>query len=471
MGYNEFYDNIDSITEKVSNLVNENKDIMIVSNASCDGIVSASVLIGSIWKSGGKATSRFVNEFTQEYFDQLRNENHEFYFFTDIGTGLSEFFNKLFYKDWTILDHKKLSPTEITTDDNNAILNPWKYDIDGGKEITSGGISYLLAKKLDRSYSYLSPLAIVSALGENQDVGDKRSLVGLNREILKDSKKYGMVQTDIDLLLSFNEFLPIHEAIANTFIPYLHGLTSNVNKCLDILNNSNITLKKDGKWRTISDTTQEEKFLIIDTIKNYLSSQINSNIEEIENMLIGYNYILPTEEYGSYLYDARRFSDLLSTCTYNCKFGLGVTICLGERSESLHEAEKVVQEFKDSSQKLISKILKEKWRVSDKGTYVLINVDGTAETSHIGYLSRLITSHYLIHNKTTIMKISMDENYSKYFLTTSLLLNLDVEGLVKELSDSIDGITVIFKNGDAEITINTLLEDSLISSILKQIKI
>jgi RecJ-like exonuclease len=186
MGYSEFHDNVNSISEKTKNLVDDRKDILIVSNPSCDGIISASLLIKAIWKLGGKGTARFLTRFDEEIFTDLKKEGHDFYFFTDMGSGLSELFNRLFTKNWATLDHKKISITEIAIDDNNAILNPWKYDIDGDTEISSGGISYLLVKNIDKRFSDLSPLAVVSALGEYQDIGDKRSLVGLNNEILQD---------------------------------------------------------------------------------------------------------------------------------------------------------------------------------------------------------------------------------------------------------------------------------------------
>jgi len=158
MGYKQFYENLNLASEKVKNLINERKDTFIVSNSSCDGIISAGLLVSAIWKMGGKATARFMNSVSQESLANLKNENHEFYFFTEIGTGLTESFNKLFSNDWIVLDHRKLSFSEMVTDDNSAILNPWKFDIDGNKEISSGGISYLLAKTLDKSFTDLSPL-------------------------------------------------------------------------------------------------------------------------------------------------------------------------------------------------------------------------------------------------------------------------------------------------------------------------
>jgi single-stranded-DNA-specific exonuclease len=470
MGYSEFHDNVNSICEKIKNLVDDRKDILIVSSTSSDGIISASLLIRAIWKLGGKGTARFLNTFDAEIYADLKKEDHDFYFFSDNSSGLSELFNKLFLKNWIILDHKKISPNEIAIDDNNAILNPWKYDIDGDKEITSGGISYLLAKNIDKSFSDLSPLAIVSALGEYQDVGDKRSLIGLNNEILEDSKKRGLIQTDIDLLLSFNEFLPIHESIANTYVPYLYGLTSNSDKCLDLLKKTNITLKKDGRLKTICDINQEEKFLILETIKSHLSSQIDSNINNLENILIGYTYILPAEEHGSHLYDGRRFSELLNSCALSNKTGLGIGICLGDRSSLLEEAEKDAQEFNNSSQKLISKILKEKWRIFDKGSCIFINADGIVEPEYVGYLSKLLGSYYQFMNKVIIMKTVIDENYSKYFFSSLLKGTIDVPQLTKELSNSVNGITMTFNNAEGQIVIPPAQEDSLISTIQNQIK-
>ncbi|HET8848037.1 MAG TPA: hypothetical protein VFM20_04520, partial [Nitrososphaeraceae archaeon] len=311
---------------------------------------------------------------------------------------------------------------------------------------------------------------IVSALGEYQDVGDKRSLIGLNNEILEDSKKDGLIQTDIDLLLSFNEFLPIHESIANTYSPYLYGLTSNSDKCLDLLKKTNITLKKDGRLKTICDINQEEKFLILETIKDHLSSQINSNIDNLENILIGQTYVLPFEEHGSHLYDARRFSELLNSCALSNKTGLGMSICLGDRSSSLDEAEKDTNEFNNNSQRLISKILKEKWRIFDKGLCIFINADGIVEPDYIGYLSKLLGSHYQFMNKVIIMKTAIDENYSKYFFSSLLSGTIDVQQMTKELSKSVSGITMTFNNTEGQIVIPPAQEDSLISIIQNQIK-
>jgi len=469
MGYKLFYENLNLASEKIKNLIAERKDTFIVSNSSCDGIIAAGLLVSAIWKMGGKATARFVNSISQESLANLKNENHEFYFFTELGTGSSESLNKLFSNDWIVLDHSKLSFSEVVTDDNSAILNPWKFDIDGNKEISSGGISYLLAKRLDKAFTDLSPLPIVSALGEYQDIGDKRSLIGLNNEILQDSIKNASMQSEIDLLFSFKESLPIHESIANTFFPYLHGLTSNSDKCLELLKSAGIDLKKDGRWKTIADLSQEEKFLIIESIKNFYNSQKSSNTENLEKLLIGYTYVISSEEQGCHLYDARKFSELLNGCALRMKSAIGLGICLGERAGYLKQAERDVVEFNERSQKIISKILKEKWRLSDKGPYVLINANGILEPDYDGRLFRLLGSHYQFLDKLIVMKISIDENYSKFFLSSGYESFAHIEQIVKE-SSNIGRVLETISNVYAQIKIPPAQEDSFMSIILKVMK-
>jgi RecJ-like exonuclease len=190
----------------------------------------------------------------------------------------------------------------------------------------------------------------------------------------------------------------------------------------------------------------------------------------LENILIGYTYVLPAEEHGSHLYDARRFSELLSSCALGNKTGLGMSICLGDRSSSLEEAEKDVQEFNYRSQKLVTRLLKEKWRILEKGLCLFINAEGIVEPDYMGHLSRLLGSHYQFMNKVIIMKTTIDENYSKYFFSSLLKGVIDVKEMTKELSESVNGITVTFNNAEGHIVLPSGQEDSLMTIIKKQIK-
>ena len=104
------------------------------------------------------------------------------------------------------------------------------------------------------------------------------------------------------------------------------------------------------------------------------------------------------------------------------------------------------------------------------GHCLFINADGIIEPDYVGYLSMLLSSHYQFMNKVIIMKTAIDENYSKYFFSSLLKGSIDVEQMSKELSDSVDGISVRFNNVDAHIIISPAQENSMMSIILKQIK-
>ena len=59
--------------------------------------------------------------------------------------------------------------------DNQNVINSWKYGIDGGLDICAGGMAYLASEALDERNSELSAIAIVSALGDRQDQGERKS--------------------------------------------------------------------------------------------------------------------------------------------------------------------------------------------------------------------------------------------------------------------------------------------------------
>ena len=86
--------------------------------------------------------------------------------------------------------------------DNQNVINAWKYGIDGGVEICAGGMAYLAAIALNEKNSDLSSIAIVSALGDRQDQGERKSFTGKNFEIAEYAKSLGLVEIDLDFIIS-----------------------------------------------------------------------------------------------------------------------------------------------------------------------------------------------------------------------------------------------------------------------------
>ena len=83
--------------------------------------------------------------------------------------------------------------------------------MDGGVEICAGGMAYLAARSLGDENEDLSQVAVVSALGDRQDQGERKSFTGKNLEIAETAKKMGLVNIDLDLLIPKNGYLINYE--------------------------------------------------------------------------------------------------------------------------------------------------------------------------------------------------------------------------------------------------------------------
>ena len=112
-----------------------------------------------------------------------------------MGGGFGEQLDQNLGDNWVVLDHHQISEKEK---DNPRVINAWKFGIDGGLEICAGGMAYLAAMALDNKNSDLSALAVVAALGDRQDQGERKSFTGKNYEIASTAKDLGLLDIDLD---------------------------------------------------------------------------------------------------------------------------------------------------------------------------------------------------------------------------------------------------------------------------------
>src|SRR5919199_4683633 len=265
MGVNELHQGIKVFSEKISAVVENDEEISIISHLDTDGIASGSIICTLLARLGAKWTVRAVSDLNSHVIAQMKSDGHDFYIISDLGAAMAkELFDSLNNK-WIIIDHHQIPQEEMTSDYNEQILNAWKYGIDGDTEISSGGIAYMIANAIDSKNKDLSATAIISAIGDRQDQGDKKSLIGINSEILKTAHTSGLISVDLDLMFTGRETRPLHEALAYTLFPYINGLTWNTENCYSIFKNAGVMMKdNDERWRTLSEISQEEKSIILD---------------------------------------------------------------------------------------------------------------------------------------------------------------------------------------------------------------
>jgi single-stranded-DNA-specific exonuclease len=441
MSDKEIYQALKAFCDKIESMVENEKEISIISHLDADGIASGSIISSALARLGAKCAVRTVSDMTLNVIDQMRSENHDFYIITDLGAGMVNEFNQALDNRWTIIDHHQIPEQDMSIDDNDQILNAWKYGIDGGKEISAGGMAYMVATTLDRKNKNLSPIAIVSALADRQDQGDKQSLFGLNSEIVKTAQSLRLISMDLDLMLTGRETRPIHESLAYTAFPYIEGLTWATESCYTLIKNAGIKLSKNGRWRVLSEISQDEKNIILNAIAEYVANfSKNKEVNMIDN-LIGHTYTLINEDQGSLLRDAREFSTMLNACGRVRKAGVGIGICMGDRNDLLNEGEKIVIKYRTTLRNYISSIFAEKWRMIDNGKSVFINGEGLLAEDMLGAISSLLSGSPTLGGRLVFVRTLTNDGFYKFSARKSLRSTSmsDLGLIMRYCSESVGG--------------------------------
>ncbi len=267
--------------EKVRSTVEGGNEIAIITHLDADGITSGSIMAMALRRMGARFSLRTVSDLNSSVVEKMKADGRDFYVITDLGGGWASHLRKALGDKWVIIDHHEITEEEILTDDGGQILNPWKFGIDGGREVSAGGMAYMVASALDFKNRDLSAIAVVSAVADRQDQGDKKSFFGLNAEILKTAQSLGLVSVDLDIILTGRETRPVHEALAYSLFHYIDGLTWNTEACYILLKNAGIKLKDDSsRWRVLAEFSQEEKSTIVESVAKF----VNSSDKRVSNI-------------------------------------------------------------------------------------------------------------------------------------------------------------------------------------------
>lgn len=394
--------------DKISDCIKSQKSISVTTHIDCDGLTSGSIITKALIRAGAKCTLRTSKEFSQNVIDSLKQDSRDFHIVTDLGGGFANNLDQAMGEDWMVLDHHQISETDH---ENPRVINAWKYGIDGGTEICAGGMAYLAAMSLDDKNSDLSAVAVVAALGDRQDQGERKSFTGKNFEIANTAKELGLLDIDLDLLLVGRETRPLPDALAFTSQPFIEGLTWNRDTCLSLLNSSGIQLKDGGRWRVPAELNEDEKRKIIQEITKFTSGK---NATDIMSELIGYTYTFPREDRRSFLRDGREFSTMLNSCGRISKSGVGIAICMGDRNKILREGETILSEYRKLIREYMNVLTNERWRISESETCVMVNGEGIVPETMTGTISSLIAGSPHNSGKIIILRTKGEENTIKF---------------------------------------------------------
>ena len=422
--------------DKVSDCIKSQKSISVTTHIDCDGLTSGSIITKALIRAGAKCTLRTSKEFSKNVAESFKTDSRDFHIVTDLGGGFGQEMNQNLGEDWIILDHHQIPDTEM---DNPNVINAWKYGIDGGVEICAGGMAYLAATALDEKNSDLSSIAVVSALGDRQDQGERKSFTGKNFEIAETAKNLGLVEIDLDLLLVGRETRPLPDALAFTSQPFIEGLTWNRDACLSVLNSSGIELKEGGRWRVPAELNEDEKRMVIESITKFTSGK---NATEIMSELIGYTYTFPREDKRSFLRDGREFSTMLNSCGRISRSGVGMAVCMGDRNKILREGETILTDYRKMIREYMNILSNERWRISESETCVMVNGEDIVPETMTGTISSLIAGSPKNSGKIVILRTKAEENTIKFSSRKSFgcKSEINLSDLMRAGAEKFDGV-------------------------------
>jgi RecJ-like exonuclease len=422
--------------DKISDCIKSKKSISVTTHIDCDGLTSGSIITKALIRAGAKCTVRTSKEFSKNIVESFKTDSRDFHIVTDLGGGFAKELDNALTDNWIILDHHQIPDEEI---DNQNVINSWKYGIDGGVDICAGGMAYLASMTLDEKNSDLSAIAVVSALGDRQDQGERKSFTGKNFEIANTAKELGLVDIDLDLLLVGRETRPLSDALAFTSQPFIEGLTWNRDACYSLLTSSGIKLKEEGRWRVPAELNEDEKRQVIESITKFASGK---NSTEIMTELIGYTYTFPREDNRGFLRDGREFSTMLNSCGRINRSGVGMAVCMGDRNKILREAETILIDYRKMIREYMNILSNERWRISESETCVMVNGEDIVPETMTGTISSLIAGSPKNSGKIVILRTKGEENTIKFSSRKSFSCKSDINlsELMRTGAKKFDGI-------------------------------
>jgi len=436
---NLFFKKVDQTAGAIMDFINEGKNFKVLAHHDADGISSASILISILTYFKARFHARIIMQLNEKSILDMFPSKSDVLVFLDFGSGYREMIrNAVSGNDVIIIDHHEVSGTS-RENEKLIELNPHLFNLNGSYEISSAGLSFLVAEKIiPESSLNLSVLAIVGAIGDRQDRGEMRSLTGMNSIIVQKAEDAGLIKCKLGLRLFGAETRPLIKSLEYTTDPFIPGLSGDEGACYKFLKNIGIEPKKpDGKWKTLSDLDDAEKSNLTSNLIKYMISK-GMEPKEAES-IIGYTYIVNNEPYSSPLRDIREFSSLLNACGRMGKGGLGIAVCM-RYDKAIEEANRLITEYRKKISNYIAWLFENPERIK-KGKYIQSFHGGSfIEDSMIGTIVSVTMNSYLFsQNKVIIAFANSDGQIKVSARSPSQMIKVNIGLAIREAAEKVGG--------------------------------
>ena len=185
--------------------------IRIISHNDADGISAAAVIANALKEEKIQFHTTIVPRLKEDVINSLKKEKYDLYIFCDMGSSNIEQLNT-FKTDVIVADHHQVS--EVEAGEHITHLNPHLFGIDGSKDLSGSGSSYLVVRDLGKKH--LAYFALVGAFGDMQG---QNGFTGVNRLILEDAIESGVLEVSENIKIVSKSSEPIYKSLAYTLSP------------------------------------------------------------------------------------------------------------------------------------------------------------------------------------------------------------------------------------------------------------
>jgi hypothetical protein len=300
-----------------------------------DSVVSASILSKAFQREylGHQITSLpQINLKTIQNIASVITDSNQFAIFLDFGSKLIDTINEVLpLNQFLILDHHDLNSSSTSSQINH--LNPFLCNIDNINtinQISCSGISYLFAQSLNPKNIDLHFFAILGALSEGQNSGNKKIFQGINKTFLDLAENDGKIQTEVNIAIS--RFQPLDEALANTLPLEIPPISNNLSEAQKFLKQNNIKIVDDlNDPRNLQDLSKREQQALTNNIVMLANEIPGTEFAILLKKIIHTNYIFTDFGEKEIIADGYELLKIMQKCIVNNRIDTVIAFLLGDK--------------------------------------------------------------------------------------------------------------------------------------------
>jgi len=376
---NGFIERCEEVREEAESM----ESPLIVNHYDADGIACGALVRRALALRGITARNWTVKKLSSEELAQLEKEKE--IIFVDLGGGQLDLIEKLGAR-MVVIDHHQTRASHILQ------ANPHLFGFDGGSELSSSSCAYFVFKDPE-----LIQLGVVGAVGDMQS-----PLRGLNRIMLDEGTKKGIVAVSRDLAIFGRVSRPLLWFLQYCTEPFLPGLTGKKANCALFLDELGIPLKEGEMWRRYYQLSHDEKVRLVSGLVAYLYAK-GADKQTVES-LVGEVYSFPNEKPGTELSDASEYSTVLNACGRHGKPEVGLGVCLREESALKQSRELLLLHRKQ----LRDAVQFASQAVEDFGVYHFLDARNAIDDSIVGVVAGMLYGSAIKRTKP-IIAFAMNE--------------------------------------------------------------